>query len=423
MKRSSASWVALAAGRTLPALLLATTTLAGARVLAAEAGVADASAGGATTLGEVVVTATKRSENLQKIPMSIQAIDTKKLSQLNITSFNDYVKFIPSLQANQGGPPNTNIIYMRGVSDGGNGNHSGPQPSVGTYLDELPVTTIGGTLDVHIYDIARIEVLPGPQGTLYGASSEAGTLRIITNKPSTAGFSGGLDVQGNWVDHGSEGYILDGFVNVPIGANAALRVTAFDEHDAGWIDNVYGTRFYPTPNTIINNAPYVKKNFNPVDTYGGRAALKIDLGPNWTITPQVIAQDTRSGGVFGYEPKSVCLKCSAFSRTVIMIAGSRPVSRSTVKSGVTILLMLADISIVRLTLSVITPIILFHMTRAAAMHLIGAPRSVRAGNVAERTAARYCQIRSRKSWGATGSKRAVTNFGSPRRPRTASALS
>ena len=302
MQRLAARKVVSAAGRALPALLLATTTLAGGHGLAAEAGVADASAGGATTLGEVVVTATKRSENLQKIPMSIQAIDSKTLSQLNITSFNDYVKFIPSLQANQGGPPNTNIIYMRGISDGGNGNHSGPQPSVGTYLDELPVTTIGGTLDIHIYDIARIEVLPGPQGTLYGASSEAGTLRIITNKPSTAGFSGALDVQGNWVDHGSEGYILDGFVNVPLNSYAALRVSAFDEHDAGWIDNVFGTRYYPTPNNTINNAAYVKKDFNPVDTFGGRAALKIDLGPNWTITPQVIAQDTRARGVFGYEP-------------------------------------------------------------------------------------------------------------------------
>ncbi len=304
MQRSSSHPVATAAGRALPALLLATTALAGVSFAGPSlaAGVADASAGGATTLGEVVVTATKRSENLQKIPMSIQAIDTKKLSQLNITSFNDYVKFIPSLQANQGGPPNTNIIYMRGVSDGGNGNHSGPQPSVGTYLDELPVTTIGGTLDVHIYDIARIEVLPGPQGTLYGASSEAGTLRIITNKPSTAALSGGLDVQGNWVAHGAGGYILDGFVNIPLSSFAALRMSAFDEHDAGWIDNVFGTRYYPTPNNTINNAAYIKKNFNPVDTFGGRAAVKIDLGPNWTVTPQVIAQDTRASGVFGYEP-------------------------------------------------------------------------------------------------------------------------
>ncbi|MEP6967645.1 MAG: TonB-dependent receptor, partial [Pseudomonadota bacterium] len=261
---------------------------------------------------ELIVTASKRAENIQSLPLSIQAIDTKKLDELNITSFQDYVKFVPSLQANQGGPPNTSIIYMRGISDGGNGNHSGPQPSVGTYLDELPVTTIGGTLDVHIYDIARIEVIPGPQGTLYGASSEAGTLRIISNKPSTAGFSGGLDVQGNVVDHGSEGYVLEGFVNIPITSFAAIRLVAFDEHDAGWIDNVFGQRFYPTPNTIIDNAAFVKKDFNPVDTFGARAALKIDLGANWTVTPQVIAQDTRARGVFAFEPSAGDLQVQRF---------------------------------------------------------------------------------------------------------------
>ncbi len=304
-----------AARRAWPAILLASTVLGAASsslaATAAASGAADAN--NTTSLSEVIVTATKRSENLQNVPMSIQAIDTKKLNQLNITNFNDYVRFIPSLQTNTGGPPNTSIIYMRGVSDGGNGNHTGPQPSVGTYLDELPVTTIGGTLDVHIYDIARIEVLPGPQGTLYGASSESGTLRIITNKPSTAGFSGGLDVQGNVVDHGSEGYVLDGFVNIPITSFAAIRLVAFDEHDAGYIDNVFGRRFFPTPNSIINNAAFVKKDFNPVDTFGGRAALKIDLGSNWTVTPSVIAQDTHARGVFAFEPSVGDLEVQRFS--------------------------------------------------------------------------------------------------------------
>lgn len=295
------------AGSAALAALLASTMLASVTPAAA------ADAPGATALSEVIVTATKRSENLQKVPISIQAIDTKTISQLNITNFNDYVKFIPSLQTNTGGPPNTSIIYMRGISDGGNGNHSGPQPSVGTYLDELPLTTIGGTLDVHIYDIARIEVIPGPQGTLYGASSEAGTLRIITNKPSTAGFSGGLDVQGNIVDHGSEGYVLDGFVNIPITSFAAIRLVAFDEHDAGYIDNVFGQRYFNSANNIINNAAFVKKDFNPVDTFGGRAALKIDLNHNWTITPSVVAQDTRADGVFGYEANVGDLQVQRFA--------------------------------------------------------------------------------------------------------------
>ena len=298
--------------RALPAALMASTMLAGAGAGHA-ADVAATSASSATTLGEVIVTASKREENLQKVAVSVQAIDTKAIKQLNISSFNDYVKFIPSLQAQSGGPPNSSIIYMRGISDGGNGNHSGPQPSVGTYLDDQPVTTIGGTLDIHIYDVARIEVLPGPQGTLYGASSEAGTLKIVTNQPSTSSFYGSLDVQGNVVDHGSEGYVVEGFVNVPLTSNAAIRIVAFDEHDAGYIDNVPGTRYFPSPNNTINNAQYVKNNFNGVDTFGGRVALKYDLGANWTITPSVIAQDTRADGVFAYEPAVGDLQVQRFA--------------------------------------------------------------------------------------------------------------
>ena len=132
---------------------------------------------------EIIVTATKREENLQDVPISVQALSARaRLDQLNISNFEEYTKQLPSVSF-QTAQPGVTVVYMRGVATGGDGNHSGSLPSVGTYLDEQPVTTIGGTLDVHIYDIARIESLAGPQGTLYGASSEAGTIRIITNKP------------------------------------------------------------------------------------------------------------------------------------------------------------------------------------------------------------------------------------------------
>ncbi len=115
---------------------------------------------------------------------------------------------------------------MRGVSAAGGtnaeGNHSGPLPQVGTYLDEQPVTTIGGTLDIHIYDIARIESLAGPQGTLYGASSEAGTIRIITNKPELGVTSGRIDGEINSVAHGGMGGKLEGMINLPIGPTHRL---------------------------------------------------------------------------------------------------------------------------------------------------------------------------------------------------------
>ena len=109
---------------------------------------------------EIVVTAQKREENLQDVPISIQALGTRKLDQLNVANFQDFSKLLPSVSF-QSSQPGVTTVYMRGVASGGDGNHSGSLPSVGVYLDEQPVTTIGGTLDVHVYDIARIESLAG----------------------------------------------------------------------------------------------------------------------------------------------------------------------------------------------------------------------------------------------------------------------
>src|SRR5437868_5730645 len=181
--------------------LLATSMLTGVSAALAQAQ--------QTQLETVVVTAQKRTENLQNVPFSIQAIGMERLDQLQIQGFADYVKYLPAVTYQPGGSsggagagngaPGFANVYMRGVVSGGDGNHSGSLPSVGVYLDEQPITTIGGTLNVHIYDIARIEVLRGPQGTLYGASSEAGTIRIISNPPETSNFSGAFDAQLNSV--------------------------------------------------------------------------------------------------------------------------------------------------------------------------------------------------------------------------------
>jgi outer membrane receptor protein involved in Fe transport len=267
---------------------------------------------------EVVVTAQKRSEKLQRVPESIQVLDSKALRQLNITQFQDFVRYIPSLQVQTFGP-NQTTLYLRGVSDGGNANHSGPLPLVGSYIDEMSTTTIGGTLDVHLYDIARVEVLPGPQGTLYGASSEAGTVRYITNQPNPSKFEAGYTLEGNVVDHGGEGGVAEGFVNIPINDKIAVRLVGYDEHDAGYIDNVYATRTYPTAASLygpaaatINNGALAKNDFNPNDTFGGRAQLRVDLNEDWTITPEVMAQDNRSNGIFAYEPSVGDLKVERF---------------------------------------------------------------------------------------------------------------
>jgi outer membrane receptor protein involved in Fe transport len=247
-----------------------------------------------------VVTAEKRQENLQDVPVSVQALGQEKLDELNVTEFSDYVKFLPSVTFQSTAPSQTSI-FMRGVANGDAAFHSGPQPTVGVYLDEQPVTTIAGQLDIHIYDVARVESLMGPQGTLYGASSEAGTLRIITNPPDLTKFSAAYDVEVNSVDHGGIGYIGETYVNEPLNDKMAIRLVAFDEHDAGYIDNVYGTRTY-TDGITINNAGRAKNDYNDANTDGGRVALKIDLNEDWTITPTVMGQRQDTNGVFAYDP-------------------------------------------------------------------------------------------------------------------------
>ena len=251
---------------------------------------------------EIIITATKREENLQNVPIAVTVLGTRKLDQLNISNFEQYTRQLPSVSYQTFGAPGNTVVYMRGIANGGDGNHSGSLPSVGSYLDEQPITTIGGTLDVHIYDIARIESLAGPQGTLYGASSEAGTIRIITNKPELGVTTGRVDGEINSVDHGGIGGKLEGMINVPIADRIAFRAVGFYQHDAGYIDNIFEQQTYlapnPADNVVFDNRKFVKNNFNTNDVYGGRAALKVDLDDNWTVTPTFMYQKAKSRGVF-----------------------------------------------------------------------------------------------------------------------------
>jgi iron complex outermembrane recepter protein len=283
------------------------------------------SAQGVPDQTEIIITATKREENLQNVPISVQAIGTRRLDQLNISNFEQFTKQLPSVTFLTS-QPGVTTVYMRGISaagSGAEGNHSGPLPQVGFYLDEQPITTIGGTLDVHIYDIARIESLSGPQGTLYGASSEAGTIRIITNKPELGKTYGRVDAELNKVDHGGMGGKAEGMINLPIGRGIAFRASAFYQHDAGYIDNIFGSRTYCGTDSnfdngcildgpTVTNAGLEKKNFNYSNVYGGRAALKVDLDDNWTATPTFMYQKSYANGVFFYDPKLGDLKIDRF---------------------------------------------------------------------------------------------------------------
>jgi len=264
-----------------------------------------------TQLGTITVTAQKRTENAQDVPISIDVLSSDKLAEMNVSDFNDYVKLLPSVST-QSFAPGFAQVYMRGVASGSNGNHSGPLPSVGQYLDEQPITTIQGALDIHMYDIARVEALAGPQGTLYGASSESGTIRVITNKPDPSAFSASVSGEVNSVDNGGNGYQLEGYVNIPFAQNIALRVVGWDVKDAGYIDNIFGTRTYPTSGITIDNAGTAKKNYNTAETTGGRAALAFILNDDWTITPAVQGQSQREKGNWAFDPHVGDLEVSHF---------------------------------------------------------------------------------------------------------------
>ena len=265
-------------------------------------------------LDEIIVTASKRAESIQDVPVSILALDSTTLSQHQVVSLDDYTKLLPGVSIDSFGPGQADISF-RGITT-----RTGA-PTSGFYIDDIPVASSGSNPaggvsvpDLHLYDINRVEALSGPQGTLYGASSLAGTLKIITNQPDTKKFAAGYDLQGDKFGSGSFGGIAEAFVNVPLSDTMALRLVGFYERDGGYIDNTPADRTYLRPHTLpdgsvenapltINNADFAKKNFNNAQIVGGRAALKVDLASDWTLTPSLIAQQTRTDGEFLTDPR------------------------------------------------------------------------------------------------------------------------
>ncbi|AOL95774.1 TonB-dependent receptor [Porphyrobacter sp. LM 6] len=251
----------------------------------------------------IIVTAQKRSQNLQDVPIAITALGTEALDDLQVNELRDVAKFLPSVTVQTAGP-GFSQVYFRGVASGENANHSASQPTVGIYLDEMPITTIQGALDIHAYDLARVEALAGPQGTLYGASSMAGTIKMVTNAPDYKDSYGAMDVELNSVNRGDFGGVLEGFYNAKLSDNAALRVVAWYRRDGGFIDNIAGSRTYPTSGITQNNAEFVEDNYNDVDTYGARVALGIELNDSWTLRPTIMGQIQNADGSFAQERSS-----------------------------------------------------------------------------------------------------------------------
>src|SRR6202040_2382783 len=197
------------------AILSAPTT---AIVFAAPADTASATSTG-DELTEGIVTANRREENLQNVPITIQALTGDTLAKLNVTTFDDYVKYLPNVTS-QGLGPGQNNIYMRGLSTAvgalqGSGVVGG-FPNVAVYLDDQSVQLPGRNLDIYAVDLERIEVLEGPQGTLFGAGAQAGVLRYITNKPKINTTEAGFNASYSTTAHGDPSSSADAFVNLPL---------------------------------------------------------------------------------------------------------------------------------------------------------------------------------------------------------------
>ena len=288
---------------------------------------------------EVVVTATKRSASMQDVPIAVQAMTENTLEEQNITSFEDYVKYLPSVNAGGRGP-GQNEIYIRGAAvDAINisvAESQGSAPNVALYLDEQPVTAGGRNLDVYITDMERIEVLPGPQGTLYGASSQAGTVRLITNKPVIDEFGASLAAGFSSTAHGEPSDKVEAMINIPvIEGKLAVRAAVYSDNKGGYIDNVESTftanpsvnPAYPGPTvdfpaghvfangtvvgaggvtipvnyTTATSAGLVEDDFNDASYQGVRLGAKYLINDDWSALVQFTQQSLKTQGVFDYD--------------------------------------------------------------------------------------------------------------------------
>jgi len=296
----------------------------------------DAQAGGVPT---IVVTAQKRSQDLQDVPVSVSAIGEEALDELNIATFEDYLEQLPTVTAGGSGPGQS-TIYIRGLASTTPNltiaGVAGLAPNVALYLDEQPLAQPGRNLDVYAADMARIEVLSGPQGTLFGASSQAGVVRLISNKPDLGGFDAAFNAGVSFTKSGETSYKADVMVNVPVTDTFALRGVVYLDDQGGYVDNVAGTRnlsesarFRPAGTVRSNgvavspmragfqagadltnvtfldadNAGIAQNDFNDTQYAGFRATALWEITPDWKVTLAHSRQSVESDGVFFADPE------------------------------------------------------------------------------------------------------------------------
>lgn len=252
------------------------------------------------TLQEIVVTARKRQENLQDVPISIDVFSKQDLQKLAINSMDDYLQKVPSISYISTGP-GTQLFVMRGVSDGSNPNYSNTS-STGFFVDDMSMNYGGSQPDLHLYDIERIEILNGPQGTTFGAEAMSGAIRYITNKPDLSAFNAGIDLDGGQIQSAQQNWTYEGFLNVPLIAGVlGARVSAFSDSEGGFIDNELTTRTWVN-GAVSNNAQWAGKDYNRENVEGGRVALKLQLPRQWSALLTYGFQRQHTRGAWDEDP-------------------------------------------------------------------------------------------------------------------------
>jgi iron complex outermembrane receptor protein len=286
-------------------------------------------------ISEIIVTAQRRVENAQDVPITLQALTSETLSELKVTTFEDVVKYLPNVTSGTYGP-GQNIIYMRGLGTGALGVQGegsvGIFPNVAVYLDEQSAQLPSRNLDVYAVDLERVEVLEGPQGTLFGAGAQAGVIRYITNKPKLSAVEGTVHASYSTTAHGGPNTAIDGMINIPLIDNVlAVRGVFYNDSRGGYINNVPATftrsgydlglatnnggtinangkvtspGVVPADSPTINNYLLAADESNPLTYKGIRASALWKINDDWEALLTQTYQNMNAQGVFYSMPST-----------------------------------------------------------------------------------------------------------------------
>jgi len=282
---------------------------------------------------EILVTATKREMNIQDVAQSITAFSTAEIERRQLLNMADIAVNLPSISLSTQRAGRNELVY-RGISNGGSWRLDS---QVAMYLDEMPMTMSTTQLDPRMVDIERVESLPGPQGTLFGSSSQAGTLRVVTNKPQFDAFGGSVTADVKSTSGGEESWDINGHLNIPVSDNFALRFVAYANKEGGFVDNVFsvtphsqcdpnfvrdpearncadggGTTDDHTRARVLDNSASVEENYNDYEMSGARAMALWNLSDDWSLLASLMYQDSETTGVWYSDTEKGDFKVSQF---------------------------------------------------------------------------------------------------------------